>query len=93
VPFIVLLNVLITEILKDAHLLQGRMGILTLLCYIFVIYMVYTVLEMLHAVTKSGQVVNRTIQRFLEWAEHDIEEAQRLKIWSPHMELPSSLES
>jgi hypothetical protein len=33
------------------------------------------------------------ILRFLQWAEHDIEEAQQLRIRSPHMIRPGSPES
>jgi hypothetical protein len=94
VPFIVLLNVLITELLKQAELLKGRMGILILILYVSAILIIYVVLKMWHVVpTNSGQVIDRTIQRFLQWAEHDIEEAQLLKIRSPHMILPGSPES
>ena len=90
VPFIVLLNVLITELLKQTELLkEWRMGILILFLYVFVLWMVYIVLKTWHMMsTDSGQSIDRAIQRFLQWAEHDIDEAQLLKIRSPHMILP-----
>jgi hypothetical protein len=76
VPFIVLLNVLIAEILKRAELLKGQMGILTLISYVFFLWIIYVVITMGYAPIGSDLFVDRTIQRFLQWAEHDIEEKQ-----------------
>jgi hypothetical protein len=93
VPFVVLLNVFVTEILKQAELLKGLMGIRILYLAALAIFLIWGVLALWHWITASGQAVDRTIQRFLQWAEHDMEETQRLRIRSPHMELPSSPES
>jgi hypothetical protein len=72
VPFIVLLNALITEVLKQADLLKWPIGVVTLACYIGYIGLIYYVLTMSVVATTSGRVTDRTIQRFLQWAERDM---------------------
>jgi hypothetical protein len=81
VPFIVLLNTLLLEALKHADLLKGPAGIVILILSTFLLVFLYGVLRVWYGVTNWGQVVDRDIQRFLQWAESDIEEAQRLKTW------------
>ena len=54
---------------------------------------IYVVITMRYELIGSDLAVDRTIQRFLQWAEHDMEETQRLNIRSPHTELPGSPES
>jgi hypothetical protein len=94
VPYLFLLNALIIEVLKQTELLKGQMGIRILISYAFFLFIVLFTLKRLHVMNKwSGQAIDCTIQRFLQWAEHDIEASQRLKIRSPSMELPSSPES
>ena len=93
VPFIVFVNILITEVLKQAELLKGQIGIVVLSEFILIIVMVFYILYMWHTMTRSRLVRDRTIQRFLQWAEHDIKDVQLLKSRRPHTELPGSPES
>lgn len=88
VPFIVLINILITEVLKQTEFLKGQMGVFIVGIFICLIVYVYFILYNVHTVTRSNLVRDRTIQRFLQWAEHDIKEVQLLKSRYPHTELP-----
>ena len=78
VPYLVLLNVLIAEVLKQTELLKGWMGVLILYLCFAVIWIGYFVLRTWHVVTSSGHTVDRTIQRFLQWAKRDLAEEQTL---------------
>jgi hypothetical protein len=79
VPYIVLLNLLLLEVLKKADLLEGQRGIYILILSVFVLGLVlvaiWGVRRGWHVVTNWHQVDDRVIQRFLQWAERDIEEA------------------
>jgi hypothetical protein len=79
VPYIVLLNALILELLKQANLLQGGMGIPILIVSVLVLVFIYGVLRVWYGVTNWGQPEERSIQRFLRWADLDIEEEQLLR--------------
>jgi hypothetical protein len=79
VPFIVLLNVLITEVLKQAEMLKGLVGVKTVIYCALTLLVLYHLLEMWHARTTSGRMTDSTIRRFLQWAERDIEEENFLR--------------
>src|SRR5262249_39763254 len=79
VPYLVLLNTLILEILKQADLLKNPWGGLILYLVIVCLVSLYAVLRLWPIMTNVGQIKDRTLQRFLQWAERDIEEAQVLR--------------
>jgi hypothetical protein len=89
VPYIVLLNLLLLEVLKKTNFLEGREGILILFLCVYVLVAVYGFLREWHRVTKWGQSEDRNIQRFLQWAECDIEEAQLLRTRRLRAEMPN----
>jgi hypothetical protein len=90
VPYIVLLNTLILEVLKRADVLEGRKGIAILYLYISALLMLFYVLWILRL---RLRVTDRKLQRFLQWAEYDMEEAQLLRTRRPCMGLPGDPES
>ena len=79
VPFLVLLNALIAEVLKQAELLKGPIGVHTLTLYVIFIWVTYNVFSFGHIITTSGRAIDRNIQRFLEWAQRDMAEEQFLR--------------
>ena len=89
VPFLVLLNALIAEVLKQAELLKGPIGILTLTTYVLLIWMSYSVLRFGHLMTTSDRAIDRNIQRYLQWAERDMAEEQFLRDQRQRTKAPS----
>jgi hypothetical protein len=88
VPFIVLLNAIILEVLKQAELLKDPWWRLILPLLVVGLVTLYCVLRVWSIVTNVEQLKDRQLLRFLQWAEHDIDEARVLRTQRLRAELP-----